>query len=373
MAIDEHTLHFVGGQGDKTGGSPTGGGCTRAEWENSSGINQTLDNIMGTNGEPLCDGTTADATIGGTYPGYGNYVRLTRTAGDSFAGSGVKVGTIVYVNFAGTYIDGYYIIVAVGDGGGDVIDIKAVVIGNQAGNTCYVGGAFDDLQDALDNVPVGSAAMGSRWIYTCLDETATFEMNTDGDKDEDAHVWIIGYNTSPGDMNPGEAYEGDYIDLDGDNASDHGFTISSKENVHLWNLYIHNVDSSHDCVSISSCYGIEVFNCKLDDGRYGVVADTSEYGIIVRGCTFETALSNNSIRLVSSYGVIINNIIKDSGTSRILSNIGEGIVSGNIFIGGAAAIHLGGITHLVTLCNNTFYNQDAAAIRNYSEMVQRPS
>ena len=368
--INEHSIHFIGGQGTGAGGSPTGGGCTKAEWENVGGINQTLSNIMDTNGEPICDGTTANATDNGS-----GSVRLTRAIGDSFTGKNVKVGTIVYVNFAGIYTDGYYIITAVGSVGDD-IDINQAFFGNQAGNECYVGGAFQSLQQALDDIPdadgTAGATFGSRWIYSNKDETLAATVNVsviDGDKDEDAHIWIKGFNTVPEDMDVGKIYDGTYVDIDGDNNAFAVFDLNANENIHIWNFYAHNVATgTDDCFEMTTCVAIEICNCKSNDARYGIRAEAPSENISVRDCIFDGGLVGGQAGIRGpGASMSITNCLFKSSASFAQMNIGSGIVSGCIFIGSVRGIQSTNLAgHLLTICNNTFYNQTANGITMYN-------
>ena len=383
MAIDEHSLHFVGGRGDGSGAPAaggTGGGCTKTEWENAAGINQTLSNIMGSTGEPLCDGTTADATQGAVWPAVGNYVRLTQTAGDSFTGNSALVGTIVYVNFAATYVDGYYIIVGVGDGGGDDIDIKLTYTGDQAGNTCYVGGAHSDLQDAIDEIADATDTTGNRWIYSNVDEDLSgggigqIVPNITGTTTDDAHVWIRAYNTQPGDMEPGETYAGTYVELNGQGTlADDLIAISDvdPDNLHFWDFYIHGTDeaSGHDCAVIdANSVGLEFRRCKFGEAYSGVSGTVSHAAFA--DCIFEDSLVHNQISGTITYTHIDRCLFDIAATKWGVVNIGGGVhIEGCIFNGGGTGVQCAVSEYLNSITNCTFYNQTESCILLYKGLL----
>lgn len=206
MAISKETVHFVGGRGDFGGASAVnGGGCTKERWEESG----DLSHWMGPNGGPICDSSayTGGNTSCAVQNNGSGKVRIVKSGAFTDC-----AGSIAHILFADSYSDGWY---EVTDCSSDWIDID---LAYTTDTTCgvRVGGAFDTLQSALDSESTDATGYG-RTIYTNRNEMlgGTLNVGTGGSATLNSWKRIIGFNTVPGDMEPG----GDYYQSPGECAA----------------------------------------------------------------------------------------------------------------------------------------------------------
>ena len=198
----DDAVFFVGGRGAKQGDSDAGGGATKEAWGNSEKLNKNLASVMGANGDPLSDssawnGSKTSCTV--TSSG-GGKVLINKTGAFEF----VKEGLIANVKFAGVYSDGRYRVNS-SYLTNDTIEIELVY---SAGTTCdvKVGGAFNRLQNALDNTDAGASTPHNVHILT--NKTETFIGYSDqvdidtGGGDGSAGTWkrIIGVDDYGAEM-----------------------------------------------------------------------------------------------------------------------------------------------------------------------------
>jgi len=186
----KEAVFFIGGRGDKSGDKYAGGGCTKTFWGDINDPSKTLADVMDANGGVLSDilaslgDTACDVVTNGS-----GKVRITKVDGGYF--TDCSAGLIVRAVFAATYTSGRYEVTAVDGVNGDWIDIDETY---SADTTCsaQVGGAFPNLQDALD---LADSDTYSVYILDNKDETITTKIDFDTHSGAaDSHVFIIGMN-----------------------------------------------------------------------------------------------------------------------------------------------------------------------------------
>lgn len=359
---NEDTVHFVGGIGTKADRDQyNGGGCTQAAWDSSG----ELSDFMGTNGGPKTSAVNA------------TYTNSTKTVTATGIGNGVTVGTLAYLS--GTNITtGVYEITAVTDNDNVVFgDIDAS--GDNTDTTINVGGALDNLQNALDNSST-KADSQNRVIYTNLNENLTAAIDIDGlggSISNNTKKKIIGFHTTPGDMDEdGSYYQGPldaYINgidtskcvtYDAQGNDIDIFEIDGQDNIEFRNIYFYNAFYfilDYGVRFTNTPISIGFVNCKFDDVFYGM-RGTAE-AVVVQGC-YEGSAINIPIQLdVNSHGFVVFGSVFNVGGSGYcaISPYGHGsLVISNIFIGGQRGIVLVGEA---IVCHNTFYNQTVNCIR----------
>lgn len=359
---NEDTVHFVGGIGTKADRDQyNGGGCTQAAW-NSSG---QLSDFMGANGGPKTAATSA------------TYTHATKTVTKAGIGNGVAVGTLAYVS-GGTISAGCYEITSVPDSD-NVVLADIVSSGDNTNTTINVGGALDTLQNALDK---GStiAANYNRTIYTNLSENLTAAIDVDasgGSIAKNTKKKIVGFNTTPGDMDKGSSYYQGPLDAyingidtskcvtyDAQGNAIDVFAIDGRDNIEFRNIYFYNTDglSGNNGVGFSNTpIGTKFVNCKFA-ALYRGVDDTAEV-VLLQDCYSHSDIAHYFANLKGNGHTVIDCIINiGAGAAGIrIWNIGA-LIIGNMFIGGEEGIRLiteGG----AVVCHNTFYNQTLWCIR----------
>jgi hypothetical protein len=273
MAIvfdEKDSVFFVGGRGTKAGSSGAGG-CTKEFWGDLKDPDKSLSDVMGTNGEPLSDAAAAGAGACDVVNNGSGGVRITKAGQGYF--TNCSVGLIVYVIFTATYTNGRYEMTDVDTTSGEWIDIS---LGYSAVTTCsaYVGGAFDELQTALDNTDANAGSPHNVEILTNLNETFTLasdEIDIDvGGGDGSAGTWkrLIGV-----DDDGVELAEGSYVTIDGNSKSCHVFCVSSVENIEFRHIYAKDAADTHSgfyFTATTANHGFTLRDCKSTGCKYGV-------------------------------------------------------------------------------------------------------
>jgi len=336
MALAEPGIFFVGGRGNKAGDANAGGGATKAAWEGD--LNEDLANVMGTNGEPLSDpdawGGTGDACS--VVEGNDGNVRIVVEGSGYF--TNCKVGLVAHCVFEGVYDSGRYQVVAVDTTNGDWIDIYETYTNNTVCDV-KVGGAFDTLQNASDNVDASSFDME---IRTNKDETslaATIDIDVGGGSAV-SRTWkrIVG-----ADANGAELSDGNYIQYV-QNASRHVINITANyvELAHLYpkdsQLHKGFTDGTtailRDCKSTGCSIAVQGFTRGYILGGYfssinpaflsdGVVATTAI------GAEFYVSSADQPVINAYRYGgmgglTLVGCIIRKNGAGRGIQCAGSG-------------------------------------------------
>ena len=184
----EASIFFVGGTGTKAGNANCGG-CTK-DWFDTSFTQ--LSDIMSDNGAPLI------AVTGGTF------TNATKRVFQTSAFSGAQIGMVAYVAGTNIVTDRYKITDVISSSEIELSGIGAS--GDNYDTTVNIGGAFDDLQNALDDT---SAVNYDCDIYVNKDTILTDTIDVDtggGSVVRNTHKRISGFHIVPGDMNYGGQY-----------------------------------------------------------------------------------------------------------------------------------------------------------------------
>ena len=359
MALTVETIHFIGGQGTKAGSSNSGGGCTKAAWEDAGKLNEDLDNVMDANGGSIA--TPVYVTIRENT----GYVELYKEGGFSSDYDGLIVNIPAST---GTLPDDRYIITSAT---ADTLVLNIIWAAGHAG-TCsaFVGGAFDTYQHAIDNIDDASDYGNSRWVYSNKDVTlsSTLTMNLVGVYADNAHVYFIGYNLVPGDRDIGGTYFGTLTDIDADAGAYHLLTYGdADENIHWNNFKFHNTASNEHAAYLAASgaatYGFFFDNCEFDD-ILGVAIDAAaaySSDITIHNCTFGTGNVEHIFLRYCGNAIIDRCIFKDGAVESPV-NVGGGTFINNIVIGGERGLQQSYEDSLLLVLNNTFYLQTDGAI-----------
>lgn len=184
------TVFVNGGLGNQTGqNSNNGGGATKAAWDAGS-----PSDFIGATGGPITSDTNAAFD-------YGN-----KTITATGIGVGVTVGTLCSCDDGAaeaSFFTGIYEVTAVADNVLTFANISLSGVDTDQANgvSCYVGGAFDDLQDSLDN-SLNDGTNYNRYIYTNYsrdsgnENTATTVKADTYGGSASTKVYVIGYNST---------------------------------------------------------------------------------------------------------------------------------------------------------------------------------
>jgi len=184
-APNEDTVCVVGGLGTQVDKAATnGGGATKAAWDAGS-----PSDFIGANGGTI----TNDTNVTYDHTGNGEGERHLSKAG---IGTGVAVGTLVYVSSVTSITTGIYEITGVPDNDA-ILCANIDATGDNADSTVNVGGALDTLQNALDN-QANNAASYNRFIYYNISSVtiaAPIDIDTYGGSTTTS-VIVEGYNAT---------------------------------------------------------------------------------------------------------------------------------------------------------------------------------
>jgi hypothetical protein len=370
----EKSVFFVGGRGDGSAADAQAGGCTKDWWDANVaavGAAAALAKIVGTNGAPIVATTSTSITNmdDGVTPSQIYPPSMT----------GIEVGMVVFLEDLDTesplyprIATGRYEILSVESTYFTVPNLGSSEILGAAGFRCNIGGAVTSIADlivggGLDEVDATSYDVD---IYTNKDETLAsgVEFSAGGSVANNSTLRVIGYNTTPGDMNYGGAYyqsavdalqngvtAGKSISWDFDNQAIDGLTISASKIV-FENIYLHNVSQAANCLLAFSGnpVGIGFIGCKFDDA-YAVciaastarcvwlsdcyVGDNMAYSYPLTGtwdssmaidCVFKLAANSSGIRM---YSTTFNRCLFVGGTFGIWYSTTHGPVNNCVFYG----------------------------------------
>jgi len=286
------SVFFVGGRGTKAGDPNAGGGCTKDVWGDLKSPNLSLSDVTGTNGEPVSDpsawnGSATACTV--TQSSAGKLL-ITKTG----AFTNVIAGLIANVNFSSVYGDGRFRVnsAQLTD---DTIEIEYPY---SVDNTCdvKVGGAFDTLQNALDNTTANQSTYHDVNILT--NKTKTFSGASDridvdvGGGNGNAGTWkrIIGV-----DDDGLELAAGSYVAYDGNSQACHVFYINNIDNVEFRHIYAKDAGTNYNGFSIEASVNSKGFSfiyCKSTGCKHGIYAGTwYAYMIYIEGGYYSSSES----------------------------------------------------------------------------------
>ncbi len=262
MGYGVATIHWVGGLGTKAGNSKSGGGVKKSVWD----ADPTLSSYMDSNGGPKYTDTNAS---------YDDDTGVVTATGNIFPGqTDALKDWIVYVE--GTNFDNdHYLITAstqntitIASGKGQGAD-RAVDI--------YVAGAFDNLQNAVDNTDASDS--GSLvTIYTNKDETLgnAVGISTGGSLTNNTYKRIVGFGASIDDKQQPT--------LDATSVS-YGVRFQSVDNVFVENIHVKKALINNWDDTPGSNYNIAMVNCRASQAiQNGFFMYSSTYGCILIDC-----------------------------------------------------------------------------------------
>ncbi len=268
---NKESIWFVGGRGNGSGGSYDRGGCTRQWWDNQSDKAAAMTKLMTSNGGPIVSLEEAEYT--------GDDEDTVYSAG---AFVDVEVGMVAYVIENGdpdeNVATGRYEITAVTD---DEITLDGIN-GADCDVDINIGGAFGDLDTAIDDTSAGSHSVT---IYTNRNETLSdfLLVSTAGSRLNNTFKRIIGYNTVPGDMSRGGAYYESPLEI-----LQNGSIDASK----CRELY--GDSAAWDLLEVEAGIGnftIENIHFKGTTGNAINFDDSSPVNIVFRNCRFSEMVS----------------------------------------------------------------------------------
>ncbi len=336
MAYDspsDHIVVIVGGLGNQNLRDTThGGGARQAEWDAGS-----PSDFIGTNGQ------SKDISIGAVVSDNGSSdVRLTN-AGDF---TNTNVGVLVACNnFSALYDNGVYVVTATD--GSDYIDLgdlsyQAPGNGEPTVN-CIVGGAWDNLQDALDHAVIDRGFGGSsRTILTNSDETIASTINVDAHSGSaDSHIVIRGVNSSLVEdgtrpvittnaslanglvqfFNAVDYTEWHNIDFNanGANKADYCVFNPGAESTSNYHVFVNCIfRNAVDVGAVLHFSGRWYFiSCEFCDSGYGILLDGSIS--VMLGCSVHDNTSHG-IQVSQQYMTLAYNLIYGNGDNGVMSD-----------------------------------------------------
>lgn len=363
----EASVFFVGGTGTKAGNANCGG-CTK-DWFDANFTE--LSDIMGSNGAPLI------VVTGGTFTNTNK--RIFKTYGFS----GAEVGMVAYVSGTNIVTGRYKITDVISSSEIELSGISA--FGDNYDTTVNVGGAFDNLQNALDDT---SASYYDCDIYINKDTTLTDTIDVDtggGSVVHNTHKRVSGFHTVPGDMSyGGQYYQGAIDALQNDINSDKCVSLDadggaydvlkiSVSNIILENLYLHNTDkgTGRNAISFTGTpQYMTLQNCKFDT-VYQVIGDYIT-GLALIDCFNGTDLGNPPWS-AGADAVILGSVLQSTGSvwSVVNHNSGGVLLLNSILIGGGKGLNNNTEDGVSIAANCVFYNQALYCLwlRNSSGIV----
>jgi len=355
---------FVGGRGTKAGDANAGGGCTKDVWGDLKTPSLSLSDVMGTNGEPVSDpsawnGSATACTV--TQSSAGKLL-ITKTG----AFTNVIAGLIANINFSDTYTDGRYRVNAA-QLTANTIEIEHPYTVNDSCDV-KVGGAFDTLQNSVDNTTADQASYRSVNILT--NKPMTFSGTGDqidvdvGGGNGYAGTWkhIIGI-----DGDGVELADDSYITFDGNNQACHVFYINNVNNIEFRHIYAKDAGTNYNGFSIEAdvaSKGFSFIYCKSSGCKHGIYAGNwNAYMIYIKGGSYSSSESW-AVYIYQARYVTIKKVEFVGITATPLINAycsGQFILDGCILrktAGYSAGIIGNYPTTLVLVKNSTFYNID---------------
>jgi len=363
----EASVFFVGGTGTKAGNAYCGG-CTK-DWFD---VNFTqLSDIMGGNGAPLIAVTN------------GTFTNANKRVFKTYGFPGAQVGMVAYVSGTNIITGRYKITDVISS---SEIELSGIVAsGDNVDTMVNIGGAFDSLQNGLDDT---SASNYDCDIYINKDTTLTSTIDIDtggGSVVRNTHKWIAGFHTIPGDMSyAGQYYQGaidalqNGVDTDKCvqlNADDGAYDVLkiTVSNIILENLYLYNTDkgSGRNAISFTGIPQYITFrNCKFDT----VYQVTGDYitGLVLIDCFNGTDLGYPPWA-IGANAVILGSVLQSTGSLWSVVNHDSGgvLLLDSILIGGGKGLNNMNTDSVSAVVNCVFYNQALYCLwlRNNSGVV----
>ena len=320
------------------GGIAKAGGCTlQYILDNDGFADFDKSKIMDEEGHPI-----ALANGNATYYNASGII----LAADEF--TNVEVGMILHIDTIDN--PGRYEIKGT-DGIGWVAIESGLDTGDVGSCTVSVGGSFDTISNALDEITADDAS-GKYDCYLFINKSEVVtarpqvQAGGGGDIHLNSRLLIIGFNTTLKDMFPGGAYYQSPVDAwyEGIDASRHikidlddiNSFLFSDSSVVVQNLRITNHTDDYAVQFAASVRGIVFRNCIIDDSRIGAYFGGTNSMICFIECYF-FGMVNELLNggTANNYFSLINCVLHSvSGTGWLIRVAASGIVhvSGSLII-----------------------------------------
>jgi hypothetical protein len=291
MGFGTATVYWVGGLGTKAGNSKSGGGVKKSVWD----AEPTLSSYMDGNGGPKY--VDVNAT-------YNNETGNITATGNIFPGqTDALKDWIVYVEGTNFDNDRYLITASTqstitiesgkGQGADRTVDI-------------YVAGAFNNLQNAVDNTDASDS--GSLvTIYTNKDETLenTVSVSTGGSLTNNTYKRIVGFGASVDDKQQPI--------LDATSVSC-GVQFQGVDNVFVENIHIKKATVNNWDDTAGTNYNLVLINCRASQAtQNGFYMYSSTYGCILIDCTADNNGYSGILIHDRQAGFVINCLSESNG------------------------------------------------------------
>ena len=361
----EKSVFFSMDEDDSTSDA---GGCTQAWWDGQcpngteAETAAAMAKLMDGTGTPLIE--MADCV----YTESNNRITKTNIA------AGVEVGMVAYIIESDTpdeYVEtGRYVITARDPGDDDWIECDGIESDDDTDVDVVIGGAFDTLQNALDET---DASDHSVTIYVQSVDTlgATLDIDSgDGNVTKNTFKRLVGFNTSPGDMNYGGTYyqspleilQAGSIDLskcvtlDADGgAFDVLMFGASMSNCIIEN--IHFTGTTGNGVEFADDFSVSIIfrNCRLSDMYQGVNSTVSH--LVFQDCYSHDDVTSHAYVFRGPDG-LLSGCVANLAAGAVLTNIiaVPGAVIGCITVGGMYGVRPVSAGSAAVVIGNTFYN-----------------
>ena len=345
------------------------GGCTQAWWDGQcpNGTEAeaavAMAKLLDSTGTPLVD------VSGVAYDDSEDEITITGAAA-----AGVEVGMVAYVIESGApdtdVATGRYKITDVGT---DTIQCSGIDGTGSTNVDVVIGGAFEFLQDALDET---DATYHSVALYVKSVATLTASIDIDvggGNNIRNTFKRVVGFNTSPGDMDfGGTYYQSPYailkagsIDntkavlLDGDGLNVSAFDAAI-DNVIFENFHCYNTGTANLITFTGMPQNIVFRNCRFSSGAF--VYQAIATSVLVDSCYSHSDLTGNHYQMSGNANVILNCVgnVAASKIFVVVATVEGSQVVGCLAVNGARGIRI--YSYEVTAVNNTFYNQTSYGI-----------
>ncbi len=289
------------------------------------------------------------------------------------AAAGVETGMVAYViesDTPDTNVDtGRYKITAVGTNYIECDGIEGESSDDDTDVDVVIGGAFEYLQDALDET---DATDHSVLLYVKSVDTLVASIDVDaggGNNTKNTFKRIVGYNTSPGDMNVGGTYyespfeilQNGSIDatktvvLDADDGGFKHINIDA-DNIILANFHFSNLTGQYAILFSNTPKNIAFRNCRFSDVLGG--CNSAAENILFESCYSHNDLGGHTYSLGGGHLTVLNCVGNQAAGKNFANAVGiSADVIGCVIAGNAQyGVHCLNAGASVCVLNNTFYN-----------------
>ncbi len=368
---EDKSVFFVMDEADSVANA---GGCTQAWWDTEcpngteAEAAAAMAKLLDSTGTPLIEMTECAYTQ--------SMSRITKTN----IAIGVEVGMVAYVIESGTPNEsvetGRYTITA-RDLDDDWFECEGIDGTGDTDVYVVIGGAFSTLQEALDET---DATDHSVTIHIQSEPTLTAQIDVDaggGNNVKNTFKRLVGFNTSPGDMNIGGTYYQSPIEilqagsidntkavlLDGND--DVTIFDIGVDNVIIENFHFYNTDTAINpaIVLTGTPENIAFRNCKISSCRRA--CQGAAINVLFDSCYTHDDLLVHQFSVTGGDSTFLNCVVKGIPTKFIIYCIGARVtVIGCLVAGNAlAAVYLATAGASAFVMNNTFYNTRTYGIR----------